>query len=155
MHSVSRKAHFNHRPEALWEIIADIQGQVAWREDLRQVERLPDKNGRQMWRETGKRGAAVDVRGRSSLPRLDSSSDASRTRTCRSGVAGTLEIGEYGEVTSLTITEDGEIYNPIFRFMSRFVIGQTATIDGYLRSLGKRLGVEVTRSRRPSIEGEP
>ena len=143
MHSVSRKAHFNHRPEALWEIIADIQGQVAWREDLRQVERLPDKNGRQMWRETGKRGPPLTFETVESAPprqlvRRIADEDLSF------GGSWTLEIGEYGEVTSLTITEDGEIYNPIFRFMSRFVIGQTATIDGYLRSLGKRLGVEVT-----------
>ena len=30
--------------------------------------------------------------------------------------------------------------NPVFRFVSRFVIGHTATIDRFLRDLGKRLG---------------
>lgn len=38
----------------------------------------------------------------------------------------------------LTITEDGEVYNVIFRFMSRFVLGHYATIDAYLANL-KRL----------------
>ncbi len=37
--------------------------------------------------------------------------------------------------TRLTITEDGEVYNPLFRFLSRFVFSQTATIDTYLRHL--------------------
>ena len=37
--------------------------------------------------------------------------------------------------SELTITEDGEVYNPIFRFMSRFVFGHTATIDGFLADL--------------------
>jgi hypothetical protein len=37
----------------------------------------------------------------------------------------------------LTITEEGEIYNPVFRFVSRFVIGYTATIDGYLARLAQ------------------
>jgi hypothetical protein len=60
------------------------------------------------------------------------------------GGSWTLEVAEYGEVTSLTVTEDGEIYNPVFRFVSRFITGQTATIDQYLRALGKKLGVEVT-----------
>ena len=31
--------------------------------------------------------------------------------------------------TVVRITEDGEVYNPIFRFMSRFAFGQTSTMD--------------------------
>jgi hypothetical protein len=37
--------------------------------------------------------------------------------------------------SDLTITEDGEVYNPIFRFMSRFVFGHFATIDAFLAGL--------------------
>jgi hypothetical protein len=37
--------------------------------------------------------------------------------------------------SDLTITEDGEVYNPIFRFMSRFVFGHVGTIDAFLASL--------------------
>ena len=44
----------------------------------------------------------------------------------------------------VTVTENGEVYNPIFRFVSKFIMGQTATIDGYLRALGKHVGEEVT-----------
>ncbi len=38
------------------------------------------------------------------------------------------------------IREDGEIHNRFFRFMSRFVFGYTATIDTYLKDLGKKFG---------------
>ena len=38
---------------------------------------------------------------------------------------------------------DGEIYNPVFRFMSRFVLGQTRTMGAYLRALGKATGQDV------------
>jgi hypothetical protein len=41
--------------------------------------------------------------------------------------------------TELTLVEDGEVYNPVFRFMSRFVFGHHATIDRYLADLRKRL----------------
>jgi hypothetical protein len=44
----------------------------------------------------------------------------------------------------VTITENGSVYNPIFRFVSRFVMGHTATIDKFLRVLGKRFGGEAT-----------
>jgi hypothetical protein len=46
--------------------------------------------------------------------------------------------------TRVTIREDGEVSNVIFRFMSRYVFGQTATMDGYLNSLAKRFGEEAT-----------
>jgi len=39
------------------------------------------------------------------------------------------------EGTLLTITEDDEVYNPIYRFVSRFIIGHTQTIDSYLNDL--------------------
>lgn len=39
--------------------------------------------------------------------------------------------------SQLTITEDGEVYNVIFRFVSRFVFGRYATIDAYLANLNK------------------
>ena len=37
--------------------------------------------------------------------------------------------------SDLTITEDGEVHNVIFRFMSRFVFGHTATMDTFLNHL--------------------
>jgi hypothetical protein len=37
------------------------------------------------------------------------------------------------------ITEDGEVYNPAFRFMSQFM-DQSATIRAYLRALAAKLG---------------
>lgn len=40
-----------------------------------------------------------------------------------------------GAHTRVTIAERGEVYNPIFRFVSRFVFGHTATIEAYLDAL--------------------
>ena len=40
------------------------------------------------------------------------------------------------------MAEDGEVYNPIFRFVSRFVMGHHATMDRYLRNLGRKFGGE-------------
>jgi hypothetical protein len=53
------------------------------------------------------------------------------------------EIEPDGAGAALRITENGEVYNPIFRFVSRFVMGHTATIDASFRELGKKLGEEV------------
>ena len=40
--------------------------------------------------------------------------------------------------SAVTITEDGEVYNPIFRFMSRFVFGYYATLDEFVGTLEAR-----------------
>jgi hypothetical protein len=51
------------------------------------------------------------------------------------GGTWTYELSTEGGETVLTITERGEVYNPIFRFVSRFVMGHTATMDKFLASL--------------------
>jgi hypothetical protein len=35
----------------------------------------------------------------------------------------TYDVAPGGETTVLQITEDGEVYNPLFRVVSRFVVG--------------------------------
>ena len=45
--------------------------------------------------------------------------------------------------TRLTITENGEVYNPIFRFVSRFFLGYTSTMESVLRALGTKHGETV------------
>jgi hypothetical protein len=42
--------------------------------------------------------------------------------------------------TAVTITENGEVYNPIFRVMQKLFFSPRATIDGYLADLKRRLG---------------
>ena len=56
------------------------------------------------------------------------------------GGTWTYHLVPEAEGTALTITEDGEVYNPVFRFVSRFVMGHTATIDTYLKYLKIKLG---------------
>lgn len=45
-----------------------------------------------------------------------------------------------GGGTTITVTEDGEIHNVLFRFMARFVFGYQQTLASYLRDLARRFG---------------
>jgi len=56
------------------------------------------------------------------------------------GGTWTFEIAPTRTGTTLTITENGEVYNTFFRFMSRYVIGHHRTIDGTMAALRKRFG---------------
>lgn len=55
------------------------------------------------------------------------------------GGTWTLELVENGTTTKLTITENGRVYNPLFRFLSRFTFGHRATIDAFLKSLKREV----------------
>jgi hypothetical protein len=43
----------------------------------------------------------------------------------------------------ITITENGWVANPIFRFVSRYVMGHHATIDGVLKQVAEKLHEEA------------
>jgi len=47
----------------------------------------------------------------------------------------------------VSITENGEVYNPLFRFMSRFVLGHYGSLEAYAKDLGKEFGETVTTER--------
>ena len=55
------------------------------------------------------------------------------------GGTWTYDLKQAGAGTELTITENGEVYNPLFRFVSKYIMGHTATIDQYLAALRKKL----------------
>lgn len=46
--------------------------------------------------------------------------------------------------TLVSITENGEVSNILFRFLARFVFGHTSTMDAYLTALGGKFGEKVT-----------
>jgi hypothetical protein len=48
--------------------------------------------------------------------------------------------------SAVTITEDGWVANPVFRVVSRFVIGHHATMDGMLKQIAKTLNEQAALS---------
>jgi len=54
-----------------------------------------------------------------------------------------------GGSTTLTITEDGFVTNPIFRFLSRTVFSTASTLEKFLVDLGAHLGVPVEVQSAP------
>ena len=138
-HVASRSATYRAKPEQLFALIAGPQN---WRPDVVRCEAVPDANGRELMRETTRDGKTVTYQ---LLDRVANRSLKRRIATPGLPYAGTWTIAlEPGaDSTTVRITEDGEVYNPVFRFVSRFVLGHTHTIDAYLRALGKSVGQDV------------
>jgi hypothetical protein len=62
------------------------------------------------------------------------------------GGTWTIEIAPAPPGSTVTITEDGWVANPIFRFVSRFVMGHHATMDGLLKKIAASLNEEALLS---------
>ncbi len=138
-HVSTMTARIGAAPAAVWSTITDPAGFPAWRRDVTRVELLPPTSTGPSWREFSRHGA---------LTMVVMSADAPHrlvTRIADTGLpyGGTWEfvVTPHGDSASrVTITERGSVYNPVFRFVSRFVMGHTATIEAYLRQLGAHFG---------------
>jgi Polyketide cyclase / dehydrase and lipid transport len=137
-------ARFQQPPTAIWEAITDYGKFPAWRKDVVRVEALPEVNGKPAWREFGRHGGSIPYQAMVMVPPM-----ALVTRIADPklpfGGTWTYEISSPADGGSLLrITEDGEISNPIFRFVSRFVRGYSRTREEYLQALGAKFGQSVT-----------
>lgn len=144
-HVATRSATLPAPPDQVFARIADLEAAPAWRPDVYQVERLPDRDGRMVFREIGEHGAiTMEVVERQAPARL-----VTRVADPAVPFAGswTYELQPAGTGTRLTITERGRVRNPILRCISRFVIGHHATIDAYLRALAAVAAQEPSPGR--------
>jgi len=140
-HTVTREGRFHQPPEAVWKAITDIDAMPSWRQGLKSVKRLPDQNGLPSWVETTDSGKLPFETVLSQPP----SKLVVRIADPKLPFGGTwtYEITATSSGSILRIREDGEIYNPLFRFLSRFVFGYSGTIETYLKSLTKKFAEPV------------
>ena len=135
-HRASREATYAVPPATVYDAITRVEDYPAWRSKVKSVTVMPSAD-KASFRESGGDGDILYVVEQADPPRRVVTRIADDKLPF--GGTWTYELAPSGGGTTLRITEDGEVYNPIFRFMSRFVFGHTATIDAYLADLGKKL----------------
>jgi len=133
-HVATRSATLAKPPDEVWRALADLDGQVRWRRGLERVEHLSPTS----FREHTSQGAIAFeiVEDRAPVRRVTRIADDKLPF----GGTWTYELAPDGAGTRLTITEDGFIKNPIFRFMSKTVFSTTATMERFLADLASHLG---------------
>lgn len=139
-HTVTRTLRVNQSPAAVWAVITDAQAMPSWRLNVVKVERLPDQNGHPVWSESYKNGDSLPFEMIESVPPTRLVGRIADPRLPFGGT-WTYEITPVDGGCTLTITERGEAYNPIFRLVSRF-INQAATIEEYLTYVARKFGEE-------------
>lgn len=139
-HRAARYRVFTASPERVYAAVYDMEAAPSWRKDVRRAERLPDRNGNEVWREMTARGPLITeltelIRGEKIVRKVVDNPSF--------GGTWTYTITPEGHGARLTITEDGEIRNPLFRFMGNVFFSMTSTMEKYFDALAVHLGEHV------------
>ncbi len=132
-HTATRERTFTVPPARLYDAIAKVADYPKWKTGVRAVEILPPNHGKTRFREVGREGITYEIVEATPPSRFV-------TRIAEKlpyGGTWTYELSPAPQGTTLRITENGEVYNPIFRFVSRFIIGHYGTMDKTLDDLTK------------------
>ena len=113
-HEASRNAEFNKPPDVVFALIADPGSYQGWWDGAEVktevVERIPPSK------------LVTKIVGETQF-----------------GGTWTFEIVPTPSGSRLTITERGEVYNPIFRTLAKYIFGYTGTMESCLSAAQKKL----------------
>ncbi len=140
-HQASRLIRTKQSPQAIWDVINDHANEPRWRDDVSSVTSVGERNGKPVWQENYKDGNTLQLATTESKP---------PTRIVReiaeegpfSG-RWEIDITPTAEGSDVRITEIGKVSNPIFRFVSKYVIGHTTQMEKYLTSLAKKFSEQA------------
>ena len=139
-HIATRTLTLRQPPQSVWRIVTDFASQPQWHPEMISVERLPDRDGHEIWQEEYPRGMKIP------LETVVTESPRHLVRQIASDDLGFGGIWEYSITPTteggcqLTVTERGTVSNPLFRFVSKFVFGHTATMEKYMTALANKFG---------------
>jgi hypothetical protein len=140
-HVASRSIVLRQSPENVYAVVRDFASAPKWRADLTEINVEARDGGLVRFREVATHGTinyelVEDVPAQRMVTRI-------LDTDLGFGGQWTYTFAAENGGTRVTIREDGEVSNVLFRFMSHYVFGQTSTIDSYLTSLARRFGEEA------------
>ncbi|MGH9802778.1 MAG: SRPBCC family protein [Blastocatellia bacterium] len=138
-HVASKTLTLRQPPLTVWQVVSDFANQPKWHSEMKSVERLPDRNGHEIWQEemSGMKIPleTLELEAPKKLVRRIASDDLGFGGDWEYIITPTIEGG-----CQLTITERGKVPNPLFRFMSKYIFGHTATMEKYMKALAGKFG---------------
>ena len=129
-HTANRSLLINAELDQVWHKISDYSVMPEWRIELEKVTQISAG----VWQELSKSGDSIEFETIQSVP---------QQRLVRKivgenllfGGSWTFEISRQGDKTQIKIIENGEVYNVIFRFVAKFMMGYHRSMDTYLEQL--------------------
>lgn len=132
-HLATATREFGAPRDSVWAVLTNFQQWPAWRSGLKEI-RMKDNE----FTEVSSDDEAV-------MYLIEEFNPPERlvtriaTLDLPYGGSWTYELTPTAGGCSLTITENGEVYNPMFRFIANYMIGHSSSMEKYLDDLGKRI----------------
>lgn len=129
-------------PEQVWAVLHDYGSYPEWCPGVGKMTRQPDKDGHIVWKEEFPESHrlyefTVDEPPHRLVAKV---TDSEQTF----GGQWTMELEQLPTGSALTLTEDGEVYNPFFRVIFRKYVGVESTIKGFAEMLVDHLNEQAT-----------
>jgi uncharacterized protein YndB with AHSA1/START domain len=137
-HVASRIGTYHVPPERVWVAITDVDAMPSWRIGLKGVTRLPDRDGLPVHVEDTSAGKMTIVTQQMEPPRKLVNRIGGNGLPF--GGTWTFDVTPTVDGSTVRITENGYVTNPIFRFVARFVMGYTSEMEKYLTGLAQHFG---------------
>lgn len=134
-HSSKRSTQVNASPSRVFQLLTAAKKYPEWRSEVKSIELL-NETGTE-WKESTKFGEmTLKISAQEPPEKLIITVGGEGLPF---GGVWTFDLEAKSGGTEVTLAEDGEIYPPLFRFISRFIIGNHRTVEVYLSQVKKAL----------------
>jgi uncharacterized protein YndB with AHSA1/START domain len=123
-HVASASVQLKAPPDSVFALISRPEDYPTWRTDVKKVD-VTTEQGVTRFRVEGGNGQILFEIIEATPPRRLVTRIADKSLPF--GGRWIYEVTPAGAGSTLRITEEGEVYNPIFRFVSRFIMGHTSS----------------------------
>lgn len=136
-HTASRSIVLRQPRPNVYAVIRDFKSAPAWRSEVKSIEVTETPGQKLRFLEHASDDVNYEV-----VEDVPNQRIVTRILNTDLGYSGqwTYELTDENGGTRVKITEDGDVSNVLFRFMSRYVFGHTSTMDSYLTALAKKFG---------------
>ena len=136
-HTASRSIVLRQPRPKVYTVIRDFKSAPTWRSGVKSTEVIETPGQKLRFIEHGSDDVNYEL-----TEEVPNQKMVTRILNTDLGYSGrwTYELADENGGTRVKITEDGDVSNVIFRFMSRYIFGHTSTMDAYLTALAKKFG---------------
>lgn len=145
-HVAGAELRLDQPPDTVWSVVRDVEAYPDWWSYVSAADMRQATDGRTRYVMRDRHGQEVPYEVVESHP--------PRRLVMRIadddlpfGGSWTYEVEPAEGGSLVRITENGNVENPLFRFMARFVFGYHAAMESYLEALARRFGEEPRVSR--------
>jgi hypothetical protein len=128
-HVAMQSKTFSSSQDEVWKVISGVSDWKSWRSDVHDLTITSDSTFK-----------ADDVEYLMSIVEPGASFTTTIiTKDLPYGGMWHYLIEKEGDGCKLTVTEIGDVYNPMFRFMSKYIFGHDGSLKEYMKVLSKRI----------------